>query len=85
MLIRSAVEATEGNLNNIAAMRAALKSANFDSVRGKFAFNNNHFPIQSFFLREVTLTNNGTYETKVIDTVYTDHKDPYANMCPLRH
>ena len=30
------------------ALRAAIKQADFESVRGNFSFNNNHYPIQDF-------------------------------------
>jgi len=42
MLIKSAVEATGGNLKDKDALRAALKAADFDSVRGRYTYGNNH-------------------------------------------
>ena len=35
------------------AFRAALKAAEFESVRGKFKFNTNNHPIQNIYVREV--------------------------------
>ena len=35
------------------ALRAALRKAEFQSVRGSFKFNHNHFPIQSYYLNQV--------------------------------
>jgi len=83
MLIRSAVESTDGDLEDRDALRKALEAAAFDSVRGAFTYNSNHFPIQSFFLREVVRAEDGTYSTRVVDTVYTEHRDPYAAECPM--
>lgn len=83
MLIQSAVEAVGGDLDDRDALREALEAAAFDSVRGAFAYNSNHFPIQSFFLREVVRAEDGTYGTRVVDTVYTEHRDPYAAECPM--
>ena len=37
-LIKSAVEAVKGDLSNMDGMRAAMKTANFPSVRGKFSY-----------------------------------------------
>ena len=83
MLINSAVVAVNGNLDDKDALRKALKAAQFDSVRGKFAFGNNHMPIQDFYLREVVEDANGRWTTKIIDTVYRDHQDPYAAQCKM--
>jgi branched-chain amino acid transport system substrate-binding protein len=53
LLIDSAVRAVKGNLTDKDALRAALKKADFQSLRGKFKFNNNHYPIQNFYLTKV--------------------------------
>jgi branched-chain amino acid transport system substrate-binding protein len=84
MLIASAVKATAGNMKDKDAVRKALKSANFDSVRGKYTYGNNNFPIQNFYLREVVKDAEGKWTTKVVDTVYTNHQDPYAGECKLK-
>jgi branched-chain amino acid transport system substrate-binding protein len=83
-LIKSAVEAVGGDLSNMDGMRAAMKSANYDSVRGKYTYGNNHMPIQNFYLREVVKDANGDWTTKVVKTVYTNHQDPYAKDCALK-
>jgi len=82
-LIRSAVEAVDGDLTKKDAMRAAMKSANFPSVRGKFTYGNNGMPIQNFYLREVVADADGVWTTKIIKTVYEKHQDPYAKDCKL--
>ena len=53
MLIDSAVRAVKGNLADKKGMIAAMRKANFKSVRGKFTYNINHFPIQNFYLLKV--------------------------------
>jgi branched-chain amino acid transport system substrate-binding protein len=82
-LIDSAVAAVGGDMKNIDGLRAALKEAKFDSVRGNFKFGNNNMPIQNFYLREVVEDADGKWATKVVSTVYTDHVDPYAADCKL--
>ncbi len=82
-LIRSAVEAVDGDLSKKDEMRAAMKSANFPSVRGKFTYGNNGMPIQNFYLREVVADADGVWTTKIVKTVYKDHQDPYAKDCKL--
>lgn len=83
MLIASAVEAVGGNMDDMDAVRAALKAADFDSVRGDFRFGNNNMPIQDFFLREVVVDDDGVWTTKVVQTVFDDHQDIYADQCKM--
>lgn len=83
-LIKSAVEAVDGDLSKKDAMRAAMKAANFPSVRGKFTYGNNHMPIQNFYLREVVADADGVWTTKIVKTVYRNHQDPYAKECKLK-
>jgi branched-chain amino acid transport system substrate-binding protein len=83
MLIKSAIEKVNGNLEDKDALRAALKSADFDSVRGKYSYGNNHMPIQNFYLREVVEDDQGRWTTKIVSTVLTNHQDPYAKDCKM--
>jgi branched-chain amino acid transport system substrate-binding protein len=84
MLIRSAVEAVDGDLDDLDGLRQALARADFDSVRGSFSFGKNHFPIQDFFLREVVRDSGGVFTTRIVDVVYSDHVDPYAKDCTMQ-
>ncbi len=83
MLIKSAVEKVNGNLSDKDAVRAALKQADFDSVRGKYSYGNNHMPIQNFYLREVVEDDQGRWTTKIVSAVLTNHQDPYAKDCKM--
>jgi branched-chain amino acid transport system substrate-binding protein len=83
MLIKSAVDAVDSNMEDKDAVRAALMAAKFDSVRGDFKFGNNHMPIQNFYLREVAKDDEGRWTTKVVSTVYEGHQDPHAKDCKL--
>ena len=83
MLIKSAVEAVNGDLSNKDAVRNALRAANYDSVRGRYTYGNNGMPIQNFYLREVAKDSEGRWTTKVVETVYTNHQDRYAKDCSL--
>ncbi len=82
-LIKSAVEAVGGNLDDMDGMRAAMKKADFPSVRGAFRYGNNHFPVQNFYLRKVVEDADGVWTTTVIDTVLEDHQDVYAAECKM--
>jgi branched-chain amino acid transport system substrate-binding protein len=83
MLIKSAVEATGGNLKDKDALRKALMAADFDSVRGRYTYGNNHMPIQNFYLREVVEDSEGRWTTKIVSTVYKNHQDPHAKDCKM--
>lgn len=84
MLIASAVKTVDGDMSNPDKVRAALKAANFDPVRGKFTIGTNHFPVQNYYLREVTTDSDGNWTTKVTDTIYRNHVDPYAVECKMK-
>jgi len=64
------------------AFRAALKEADFDSVRGKFSFNTNNHPIQDIYIREV-VKQGDVITNRIVETAFTDHKDAYAGECKM--
>jgi branched-chain amino acid transport system substrate-binding protein len=84
MLIASAVEAVGGDMSDRDALRAAVKAADFDSVRGGFKFGTNNMPVENFYLREVIADADGNWTTHVVETVYEDHIDPMAAECPMK-
>ena len=81
--IKSAVEAVNGDLGDVDGMRAAMAAADYPSVRGPYRYGNNHLPIQNFYLREVVEDEEGNWTTRVVETVYTDHQDTYAQECAM--
>ncbi len=83
LLINAAIADAEGNLADKDALRAAFRKADFESVRGKFQFNNNHFPIQNFYIRKVVKNDEGVLTTQTIGTAFKDHGDAYASECPM--
>jgi branched-chain amino acid transport system substrate-binding protein len=84
MLIASAVVGTGSKLEDKDAFRAALEKANFQSVRGKFRYNTNHFPIQDFYAQEVVKDAQGEYTMKTLGTVFTDMKDVFYEKCTMK-
>jgi branched-chain amino acid transport system substrate-binding protein len=83
-LIDSAVKEVGGKIENKDAVRAALRKANFQSVRGSFKFNNNHFPIQDLYIMEVKKDEKGTLRAVLKDTAVKDWQDPYHQECPMK-
>ncbi len=82
MLIASAV-AKVGNADDKDALRAALKAADYDSVRGDYSYGKNNMPVQNFYLREVVEDADGNWTTNVVATVFENHQDSYADECSL--
>jgi branched-chain amino acid transport system substrate-binding protein len=83
-LIGSAVKAVGGNLADKDALRAALKKADFKSVRGAFRFNSNGFPVQDFYLVKVAKRGDGKFQTEIVQPIFKDYTDGYAAECPLK-
>ncbi|MBV8474991.1 MAG: ABC transporter substrate-binding protein [Hyphomicrobiales bacterium] len=84
LLIDSAIKGAGGKVGDHDAVRAELKKANFTSLRGKFKFGVNNYPIQDFYLVRVAKRPDGKFETKIVDRIFTDYVDPYAADCPLK-
>jgi branched-chain amino acid transport system substrate-binding protein len=81
--IDAAVRGVNGNIENKDALRASMRKANFDSVRGKFKFNNNQFPIQDLFMMEVAKDANGGLTSKLKEVVIKDWQDPLHTQCSM--
>ncbi len=64
MLIDSAVKGVKGDMSEKDDLRTALTQAQFESNRGKFAYNSNNFPIQDYYVREVVKDEDGVLVTK---------------------
>lgn len=83
LLIDSAIRAVGGDLSNKDKLREAFKNADFQSVRGNFKFNNNHFPIQDFYIREVFKNDSGVLTNRIVGVAFKDHPDAYYSECAM--
>ncbi|WP_157014802.1 ABC transporter substrate-binding protein [Mesorhizobium xinjiangense] len=79
-LILAAAE--KASVKDKEAFRAALKQADFASVRGKFSFNTNNHPIQDLYVREV-VKEGDVLTNKIVEKTFTDHEDAYAAECKM--
>ena len=68
-LLDHAVAAVRGKVENKDAFRAALRKADFHSIRGPFRFNNNHFPIQNVYICKCAELEGGRIGNEVLGTV----------------
>ncbi|BBD37612.1 ABC transporter substrate-binding protein [Aminobacter sp. NyZ550] len=79
----SALKATGGSLDDADAFRDALRKADFESVRGKFAFGPNQHPVQNWYALKVEKGDDGKPMLKTVGEVLKDHGDAYAAECKL--
>jgi branched-chain amino acid transport system substrate-binding protein len=83
-MIDDAAKAVHGNLADKKAMIARLELADFPSVRGRFSFNTNHFPIENFYLLKIVQDADGQWVRKIQSTIFTGHKDAYDGECHMK-
>ena len=81
-LIGSALKAVGGDMAKADDFRAALKTADFESVRGDFAFGPNHHPVQDIYVREV-IKEGDLLTNKVLGKAFNKHADAYAGDCAM--
>ena len=84
MLLDSAIAKVKGNVGDKRAFMAAMKEANFASVRGAFKFNNNNFPIQDMHVMEVAKDGADRFTLKTVATPLKGLVDAYHEQCPLK-
>lgn len=84
LLLDAALAQVKGNVADKKSFMAALKQAQFKSVRGSFKFNNNHFPIQDMHVFEVVKEANGRVNLKTIATPLKNREDAYHTQCALK-
>ena len=80
-LLASALKQT-GGIEDLGKLKAALKKADFASVRGNFSFGVNQHPIQDLYIREVVKTDAG-YTNVTVQKVFENHVDAYAGECKM--
>ncbi|NYT67808.1 ABC transporter substrate-binding protein [Pusillimonas noertemannii] len=83
-LIASALKAVNGDIKGQAdAFREALRKADFESVRGKFKFNTNQYPIQDWYLVKVQRNAAGKLDYAPVRKIAEDLTDPYHTECKM--
>ena len=79
-LLLSAID--KADVNDDAAFAAALKEADFASVRGEFSFAANNHPIQNVNVREV-IKEGDVFTNKIVGTALEDHANAYVDVCKM--
>lgn len=83
LLLDAAIKANSGKTHDMEALRAALRRAEFPSVRGVFHFNHNHQPILAYHLVEVTRDPRGRLTHEILSTLAREWRDPHTAACPM--
>ncbi|KVX07171.1 ABC transporter substrate-binding protein [Alcaligenes faecalis] len=83
LLLDGALKADPKAATDREALRKALRSAPFESVRGAFAFNNNQYPVQTYYMREVAPNDKGQMSNKIVSTVFEQFQDHFAPQCKM--
>mgnify|MGYP000057739973 CR=1 FL=1 len=83
-LLGSALNEVKGDVSDLDILRKAIRKADFDTVRGKFAFSANQHPIQDIYIREVVKAADGSYTNRTIKTVFKDHSNVYVEQCKMK-
>ena len=66
------------------SMVAAMRKADYDSIRGRYQFNVNHHPIQSFYLLKAVKGGPDGAEMRIEKKVFDKHKDSYYQECKMK-
>lgn len=84
MLMDAAVREVKGNIKNQEAFRAALRRANFQSVRGPFKFNRNQQPIQNTYVTVVDSRSDGSLYLKQVGIAAENAPDEFVGKCAMK-
>jgi branched-chain amino acid transport system substrate-binding protein len=84
MLIGAAARDVKGKVEDTDALRAALRKADFQSVRGAFRFGHNHFPVQSYYLNQVAKDSSGKLYNKLLGVAQRDVVDAFNGKCSMK-
>jgi len=84
LLLDSAIAKVKGNVADKKAFMAALKAADFRSVRGSFLLNHNNFRMSDLYIFEATKDSMGRYNLKTISKIRPATPDAYHTRCPMK-
>ena len=82
-LVLSALAKTDWNVDDSAALREALRAADYDSIRGSFAFGSNQHPIQDIYIREAYKGDDGNITNRIVVKILERHGDAYVGECSM--
>ncbi|MEM6499605.1 MAG: ABC transporter substrate-binding protein, partial [Pseudomonadota bacterium] len=83
LMLDAAVASIDGDVEDTAALRDALRSVSFDSIRGEVSLNKNHFPVQDFYISRVERNADGNLHNALIEKVFTQRADAHFGKCEM--
>ncbi|MCM2563153.1 ABC transporter substrate-binding protein [Lutimaribacter sp. EGI FJ00015] len=82
LLIASALRET-GGVDDIDALREAIRKADFDSVRGEFAFGPNQHPVHNWYQLDIVAGDDGKPVAVTKEVLLENYGDAYAAQCEM--
>ena len=84
MLLDAAIRATGvGKINDTDAFRLSMKRVEFPSTRGSFRFDNDQFPLLTYWVRQVAMDQRGRLINEQRGQLQKDVRDVLAGECPM--
>lgn len=84
MLLDKAIAQLPAGKVDRKALRQAIAQAEFDSVRGDFAFNKNHMPVQNIYVQKVEKDAQGQLALTLLGVAAEKAGDRYAEQCVMQ-
>lgn len=81
--ISAALKATGGKVDDTKAFSAAMRKADFQSVRGNFKFGPNNHPINDWYSLRVERASDGNLAIVTKGRILENHSDFYAKDCKI--
>lgn len=78
-----AVRDVGGKVADRPALVKAIKAANYASIRGKYTYGNNHYPIQDYYVRLIGKDAQGVITNKTLGKVLEKYQDAYHDACKM--
>ena len=78
------MKAIGGKIEDAPAFQKALETVKFDTLRGHFKFNRNHYPVQDFWLAEIVKDAKGRPVMAKRSLIVADHQDSYVDKCAMK-
>lgn len=81
--IGAALKATGGKIDDVNAFSAAMRKADFQSVRGNFKFGPNQHPVNDWYSLRVERAADGNLAIVTKGKILENHSDFYAKNCKM--
>ncbi len=83
-ILDAAIRKLDGDVSDKKALAQAIKTVEFESLRGNFKFGNNNYPVQDYHIFKLQAGADGKPEFKMVqEGVLRDYGDRYAAECKM--